>query len=482
MTIPFDFSRKAPPPPPPAAPPPPPPPSEERRIVSVAELGRVLQRTLEEVLAAPIWVQGEVSGVRMAPSGHVYFTLKDEREEAAIDTVMYRTNVTVRARRLLAEGARVRVRGKPTYWAPRGRLQFVVDRVEPDGKGALLEALEKLKEKLQAEGLFAVERKRPLPAEPRIIGVVTSATGAVIHDICKVAFRRGGANILLAPATVQGPTAESSIRYALHMLQQVRGVDVIIVGRGGGSSDDLRAFNDESVARAVAACRVPIVSAVGHEVDVTLTDFVADARAATPSQAAEMVVPDARARRDLLVHARARLERAMRARLTEDHVLLGRIERKLGDPRLAIATQKRTLDEGVRRMQRALVRVLEANKGALARIEPRLAAQHPGRVIVRERTELERSEQRLVHSARKALAARAAVVAGLAGRLDAMSPLKVLGRGYAIATLPNGHALRSADEVSIGERITVRLERGRLEAEVIARREEKQEKDEEKAL
>jgi len=441
-------------------------------MLSVAELGRVLQSTIEEAHAAPIWVQGEVSGVRAAPSGHVYFALKDEREEAAIDTVMYRTNVTARARRLLAEGARVRVRGRPTFWAPRGRLQFIIDRAEPDGKGALLEALERLKEKLAAEGLFARERKRPLPAEPRIVGVVTSANGAVIHDICKVAFRRGGASILLSPATVQGPSAEASIVYALQLLQRVRGVDVIIVGRGGGSSDDLRAFNEESVARAVAACRVPVVSAVGHEVDVTLTDFVADARAATPSQAAEMVVPDARTRRELLEHTGSRLKRAMRSRMNEEQARLGRLERKLGDPRLAIATQKRTLDEGVARMQRALARLVEARKVALARIEPRLSALHPGRVIVRERTELERYEQRLLHSARKALSLRAGALSGLAGRLDAMSPLKVLGRGYAIATLANGHALRSVDEVAVGERITVRLERGRLDAEVTARREE----------
>ncbi|HWL88122.1 MAG TPA: exodeoxyribonuclease VII large subunit, partial [Polyangiaceae bacterium] len=310
------------------------------------------------------------------------------------------------------------------------------------------------------------------PREPRIVGVVTSATGAVIHDICKVAFRRGGANILLSPATVQGPSAEASIRYALQLLQRVRGVDVIILGRGGGSSDDLRAFNEESVVRAVAACRVPVVSAVGHEVDVTLTDFVADARAATPSQAAEMVVPDERARRELLEHTDARLVRAMRARLTEDQIRLGRIERKLGDPRLAIATQKRTLDETTLRMHRALGRAFEARKSVLARIEPRLLARHPGRGIARERAELERYEQRLLHAARKWLGACAGELSGLAGRLDAMSPLKVLGRGYAIATRADGHALRSAAEVALGERITIRLEQGRLEADVTGRHEE----------
>jgi exodeoxyribonuclease VII large subunit len=464
VTLPFDFGPKQ----PPAPPPPPKPPPEERKFLSVAELGRVLEMAMELATPAPLWVEGEVTSVRMAPSGHVYFAMKDEREEATIDVVMYRTNVTVRARRLLVDGARARVRGKPTFWAPRGRLQFVVDRAEPAGRGAALEALEKLKEALQAEGLFAQERKRKLPVEPRVVGVVTSANGAVIHDICKVAFRRGGARILLSPAIVQGPKAPSSIRYALQQLQRVRGVDVIIVGRGGGSSEDLSAFNDEQVVRAVAACTIPVVSAVGHEVDVTLTDFVADARAATPSQAAEMVVPDSQAQRAALQHVVSRLSRAMRSRVSEERVTLGRLERKLGDPRLAIATSKRTLDEQSTRLKLAMRRAIEARAVHLRRIEPRLSAQHPGSVILRERSELERLGERLARATRKYVGTRHAYMGELAGRLDAMSPLKVLGRGYAIATDERGHVLRAAEEVEVGDRITVRLGRGRFDAQVIS--------------
>jgi exodeoxyribonuclease VII large subunit len=222
-------------PPPLPEPPPPSPKPEGPRVLTVGQLGRVVGRSLERTFAAELWVEGEVSGARPAASGHVYFAMKDEQEDATIDVVLYRSSVTARGRSLVKDGARIRVRGKPTYWSPRGKLQFVGDRVEPTGKGALLEALEKLKEKLQAEGLFAAEKKRALPHDPRIIGVVTSASGAVIHDICKVAFRRGGARILLAPAQVQGPGAADSIRRALRMLQRVVDVDIIVIGRGGGS-------------------------------------------------------------------------------------------------------------------------------------------------------------------------------------------------------------------------------------------------------
>jgi exodeoxyribonuclease VII large subunit len=203
-SLPFPAPPSSPPPTSAPAPPPAPPKNPEPKILTVAELGRLLARSLERSFPETVWVEGEVSGARPASSGHLYFSLKDEDDHAIVDIVIYRSNVTPRARGLLKDGARIRVRGKPTFWSPRGRLQFVGDRIDPTGKGALLEALEKLKEKLQAEGLFASDRKRALPHDPRVIGVVTSKSGAVIHDVCKVAFRRGGARILLAPAQVQG--------------------------------------------------------------------------------------------------------------------------------------------------------------------------------------------------------------------------------------------------------------------------------------
>ena len=477
-------------PPPLPEPPPPTPKPEGPRILTVAQLGRVVGRSLERTFAdKEVWVEGEVSGARPASSGHVYFALKDENEDASIDVVLYRSSVTPRGRALVKDGARIKIRGKPTYWSPRGKLQFVGDRVEPTGKGALLEALEKLKEKLQAEGLFAAEKKRPLPHDPRIVGVVTSASGAVIHDICKVAFRRGGAHIMLASAQVQGPTAVDAIRRALRMLQRVANVDVIVIGRGGGSAEDLAAFNDEFVVRDVAACRVPIVSAVGHEVDITLVDFAADARAATPSQAAEMIVPDQTARRRLLEERTRRLERAMRSKIAEDRAESERLLRAFGDPRLLIASAQQRIDDLTMRLGRLTLRRIANEKDATLSFTAHLRAQHPHARIARDRAKVgelanrlaaagrERTlrgnatlttslTDRLARAAPRLVRERTDSVAGLAGRLDAMSPLKVLARGYAIVTRDDGRAVREASEVTPGERLHVRVGAGKFDATV----------------
>jgi exodeoxyribonuclease VII large subunit len=451
----FDFTPRKPPPPP------------EPRALSVAELDRAIQGSLTDAFANGVWVEGEVADVRAAPSGHLYFSLKDEKEEASIDVVLYRSNVTPRTRTLCVQGARARLRGKPTFWAPRGRLQLVADRMQAAGRGALLEALEQLKAKLAAEGLFAPERKRALPREPRVVGVVTSPTGAVIHDVCRVAFRRGGARILLSPAQVQGANAAESICRALAMLQRVRDVDVIVVGRGGGSADDLAAFNEEVVVRAVASCRVPVVSAVGHDVDVTLVDFAADARAATPSQAAEMVVPDRASHAELLRRTRMHLTRAMRHRLSEDRVSFVHAARRLGDPRLAIAAHQQSLDEREARLTAWARAAVARRRDALTQAQRRLAYLHPKAVVARERAELSRLGDRLVHVWSAILERRSTHLQRATGRLDALSPLKVLARGYAIATREDGRAVRSASDVRPGDAIDVRVRDARIEASVI---------------
>jgi exodeoxyribonuclease VII large subunit len=466
-TLPLDFAAK-----PPAAAPDSSgtrkPESEGPRTLSVGELDRAIKRSLDVSFEAMVWVGGEVTGARPATSGHLYFCLKDEREDASVDAVIYKTNVTQRMRAMLVDGARVRMRGRPTFWAPRGKLQFIADRVELAGRGALLEALEKLKAKLAAEGLFAPERKRALPREPRVVGVVTSASGAAMHDICRVAFRRGGARLLLAPALVQGAGAAESIVRALSVLQRVRGVDVIVLGRGGGSSEDLVAFNDEAVVRAVARSRVPVVSAVGHEIDVTLTDFAADARAATPSQAAELVVPDAGARRAMLAQTQVRLRRAMRARLDGARSRLGVAQRRLGDPRLAIASFQQSLDERLARLTAEGRRLLVTRRDAVGDARHRLALLHPSARIAREQAAIHRLDDRLRTTLRRALAERDRTLGGLGEKLDAMSPLKVLGRGYAIATRADGRAVREARDVEPGERIAVRVLSARLAVDVVS--------------
>jgi exodeoxyribonuclease VII large subunit len=433
----------------------------------VAELDRAIKGSLDESFAASVWVEGEVADARAAPSGHLYFCLKDEKEDASIDVVVYRSSATARTRALCVDGSRARLRGKPTFWAPRGRLQLVADRVQAAGRGALLEALERLKARLTAEGLFAQERKRPLPREPRVVGVVTSPTGAVIHDVCRVAFRRGGARILLAAAQVQGAGAAESICRALVQLQRVAEVDVIVVGRGGGSADDLGAFNEEAVVRAVASCRVAVVSAVGHDVDVTLVDFVADARAATPSQAAELIVPDRAAQAQLLQRTRLHLARAMRGRLAEDRVAHADVARRLGDPRLAIAAHQQSLDEREARLAEWARAAVARRRDALTTAQRRLAYLHPRAVVTRERAEVARLAARLGHVWHKTFERRAGDVQRATGRLDALSPLKVLARGYAIATRADGRAVRSAADVGPGDPIHVRVHDARIDATVV---------------
>ena len=292
--------------------------------------------------------------------------------------------------------------------------------------------------------------------------MVTSPTGAVIHDVCKVAFQRGGARILLAPARVQGDGAAESILYALRALQRIKGVDVIIVGRGGGSADDLLAFNDEALVRAVAASTIPVVSAVGHEVDVTLTDFVADARAATPSQAAEMVVPDSRARANHLRQLKRRLVHSMRARLAEDRVGLSHLERKLADPRLAIASQQQRLDDRTERLAAWSRQALRVRREHTARLEQRLRSSRSSSPASAGPS----SAPTTPCAPPSAPRWHGAKGRARGARLDALSPLKVLGRGYAIATRGDGRAVRSAHDVKPGDRIVVRVETARLEAEV----------------
>jgi exodeoxyribonuclease VII large subunit len=433
-------------------------------VYSVAELDRRLKRAVEGA-SAEVWVEGEVSNAKPAPSGHVYFCLKDEIEDAILECVMYRS-ASVTARRLIVDGARVMLRGRATIWAPRGRLQFIGDVARLSGRGALLEALEALKAKLQDEGLFAAERKRPLPTDPAVIGVVTSASGAAIHDIAKVAFRRGGVRILLSSTLVQGQAAALRVVLAIDLLERVKEVEVIILGRGGGSSEDLMVFNDEQVVRRVAACRVPIVSAVGHEVDITLTDLVADARAATPSQAAEMVVPDGRMRRGALAQLDARLARAMRNRLREDSAAYGMVVRDLLAQKRAFAERRQIVDDRVARLRQAMNRRLSVFRVSVERLHRRLSARHPRAVVAQARSAFGPLEVRLESAMQARIEASRGDLQSEGARLDALSPLAVLSRGYAIAVTTGGRAIRSSSEVKRGDTISVRVHRGTFRADV----------------
>jgi exodeoxyribonuclease VII large subunit len=440
--------------------------AREILVYTVAELDRRLKRAVERA-SDQVWVEGEITGAKPAPSGHVYFSLKDEQEDAVVDCVMYRSSA-YRARRLIVDGARIQLRGQATVWAPRGKLQFVGDMARPAGRGALLEALENLKNKLHAEGLFAIEKKRPVPTHAAVIGVVTSASGAAIHDIAKVAFRRGSARIVLAPTIVQGQNAAMRVAAAIQRLERMPEIEVIIVGRGGGSAEDLMVFNEEVVVRRVATCRVPVVSAVGHEVDVTLTDLAADARAATPSQAAEMVVADARAQNHALAQLQARLMRSMRAHLGENRATLRHLSASFAHFRLTLAEREQKMDDLSQRLGQAMMRAQSRRRTDIERLHRRLAARHPRAVIAASRASLGPLEVRLAGAARIRIDALRARLSDRRARLGAMSPLAVLARGYAIATTEDGRAVRSASEVEPGQQVSIRVHRGGFSAKVDA--------------
>lgn len=432
--------------------------------ISVAELDRRLKRSLENT-AVGAWVEGEIASFKEVASGHLYFTLKDGLEEASIDCVMYRTAV-LKLQCTLSNGVRIQVRGKPTLWAPRGKLQFAIDMAQAAGQGALLEALEQLKRKLAAEGIFSPSRKRPLPTDPRIIGVVTSANGAAIHDIARVAFRRGGARILLAPALVQGVHAARQIIAAIDRLERVRGVDVLIVGRGGGATEDLAAFQDERVVRRVASCSIPVVSAVGHEIDITLTDLAADIRAATPSQAAELVVPEGHHRERQLQELAKRLARSMDRRLLEGRMLTDRSQNLLLKVKEDVGKRQRVLEDLTVRLQGAMERAISSHKEDFLRSHARLSSLHPKAVVERVRGDLQGLQGQLRGEMRRTVEQRGARLALLAGRLQEMSPLTILSRGYSIALGSNGNAIKRVEDAPLGSSIQVRLHDGTLTARV----------------
>jgi exodeoxyribonuclease VII large subunit len=343
---------------------------------------------------------------------------------------------------------------------------MTVADLEPTGAGALAIAFEQLKQKLAAEGLFETARKRPLPFFPRRVGVVSSATGAVIRDIVRVAHRRCPVRILLAPTPVQGEGASLAIAAALRRLAAVPDVDVIIVARGGGSLEDLWAFNEEPVARAIFACRVPVISAVGHETDFTIADFVADLRAPTPSAAAERAVPvlaDLRAELALICR---RAGRATAEQVRARRHALERARGRIADPRRLLDARRQTLDDAAERARRQLARQLATAHAGLRALETRLLRAHPQRRVLERRNALAALRHRLEAIPRGELARRRHAVDAARGKLEALSPLNVLERGFALVLLPDGRLLTDAADARPGDAIRVRLRRGALDAEV----------------
>jgi exodeoxyribonuclease VII large subunit len=440
-------------------------PSLVRRIWPVAELiGHV--RDLVEAEFGDLWVEGEISNIRYAPSGHLYFTLKDA--EAQLPVVIFRRQAML-LRFRAEDGLHVLARGRVSVYEQRGQLQLVAETMEPVGAGSLQLAFEQLKQRLKNEGLFDAERKRPLPAFPRTVGIVTSPTGAVIRDFLNIVARRhSGLNVLLFPVTVQGEQAPAEIENALAELNAGNLVDLIVLARGGGSLEDLAAFNSERVARAIAASRLPVVSAVGHETDFTIADFTADLRAPTPSAAAELITEAQHGIAEHLANLGRRLERAVHFQLLQARESLMRLVAARAESRLVSLLHRlaQRIDDLTFRQESAMNRLLQKRQLALGKLaaavlryDPRQDLAQAGERLLACRLRLESTMDRTIHTFRSRLEA-------LEGRLSSLSPLAVLDRGYALVLSDDGSVIRSVAQLSAGDKLTTRLADGSFTSRV----------------
>ena len=430
------------------------------RVYSVAALLSEVNALLDQGFSG-VRVEGEATNVNPSGRGHIYFTLKDE--SASVDCVMWASKAQ-RLKFQLEDGLAVLVRGSLTIYAQRGRFQMVVDDVQPQGMGALQLAFEQLKKRLELEGLFAAERKRPLPALPNRVGIVTSASGAALQDMLKVLRRFPFLEVVVAPATVQGAGAAAEIAAAIERLTRSGSVNVVIVGRGGGSLEDLWAFNEEPVARAIAASPVPVISGVGHEVDFTIADFVADIRAATPTQAAEIVVARLEEQERRLSDARQALHRDINRhlRLARAHLRglagssgLARLPQRVRLYRERLRCANR-LSPALRRVaESAAARLENANRG-LKRLPAKIAAGGHRRLLASRRQQL----RQLIDAQTRRLRAR---IEASRRALNHLGPERVLERGYSITTLEGSTTpIKDATVVHGGQTLTTRLARGRV--------------------
>lgn len=463
-------------------------PAEKPSVLSVGELTRQLKSTLETRFAKVI-VRGEVTGYRGAnPRGHLYFSLKDA--EATLDARIW-ASAAAKLKFKLKDGLSVVAEGSIDLYEPQGRYSLIVSRIEPEGMGALALAFEQLKQRLTDEGLMGPKRvrpPRPIPFLPRRIGVVTSVSGAALKDFLRVLHQRHPRlPVLVCDARVQGEGAVRDVVRALSWLEQTD-VDVIVVTRGGGSIEDLWTFNEEAVARAIAACPKPVVSAIGHEIDTTIADLVADYRAPTPSAAAEKLAPVLLDLEAALVGQATRLRRAMSHRVLESRQGLVRLSQRLSDPRRGLSQRRLHLSEQSVTMGNAVTRLLKEKQAVLDRLSERLNKARPQAQLVARRAELEELSKRLVAAAtrglsarrqafeqgryrsrmvdavRRAHAQRRADFHGLVGQLNAMSPLAVLARGYALAFREqDGGLVRAGLDVAPGDSIVVRVGGGGAE-------------------
>ncbi len=443
-------------------------PRPARRIWPVSKLVAQVRELVEQQYG-DVWVEGEISNYRPAPSGHVYFTLKDA--DAQLPTVVFRRQAML-LRFRPEDGLHVLVRGRVSVYELRGQMQLVAETMEPVGAGSLQLAFEQLKEKLKAEGLFEPARKRPLPAFPRTVGIVTSPTGAVIRDFLNIVARRhSGLSVLLFPVSVKGDSAPAEIESALATLNDSGLVDVIVLARGGGSLEDLAAFNSERVARAIAASRLPVVSAIGHETDFTIADFAADLRAPTPSAAAELITEAQHKIAEHLATQSHRLERAARFQLLQARQRLTRSAvADRAESRISTLLHRwaQRLDELSFRMESALGSQLRQQQRRVADFTAAVLRHDPRQGLAQARERLAVCRARLDRSLERLLHASASTLSSLDARLHSLSPLAVLDRGYALVFTAEGAVIRSIAQLASGDQLTTRLSDGAFTSRVQA--------------
>ncbi len=434
-------------------------PRTARRIWPVRELVAQVRELVEQEYG-DVWVEGEISNYRPAPSGHVYFTLKDA--DAQLPIVLFRRQAML-LRFRPEDGLHVLVRGRVSVYEQRGQMQLVAETMEPVGAGSSQLAFEQLKERLKTEGLFDADRKRPLPTFPRTVGIVTSPTGAVIRDFLNIVSRRhSGLNVLLCPVTVQGESAPAEIEAALVELNAANLVDLIVLARGGGSLEDLAAFNSERVARAIASSRLAVVSAIGHETDFTIADFVADLRAPTPSAAAELITEAQHKIADHLAAQSRRLERAARFQLLQSRQRLTRLPVSRAESRVSTLLYRlgQRLDDVTLRLDSALTTELRLRQNRIAELAAAILHRDPRQNLAHAREHLADFRARLDRCLERLLQSSSASLTALDARLHSLSPLAVLSRGYALVLSDAGSLIRSATQVAPGDRLTTRLADG----------------------
>ncbi len=440
---------------------------QEPKIYSIKDLTRYIKQRLElDPELQNVWVRGEISNFKHHARGHMYFTLKDE--ECLLRAVMF-AGYNRYLKFIPKNGMNVLVRGTVSVYERDGQYQFYAKEMQPDGIGSLHLAFEQLKERLQKEGLFSAERKRPLPVFPKVIGVVTSPTGAAVRDIVTTIRRRYPlADILIFPVQVQGEQAAPTISAAIQHMSERERIDVLIVGRGGGSIEELWAFNEEIVARSIFHSKVPVISAVGHETDFTIADFVADVRAATPTAAAELAVPHVQELKQQHSYLQARLYNNLKRQIQAKKETLKKLQKSYAfrHPHNRLQQAEQQLDRAHDRLMRRGVRITDRKREQWQQWNQRLRLYNPQQRLTRVRTKLNDTRQRLIKEALQQQRERRTSLSHLVGKLDALSPLKVMQRGYSLVYNEDKSLVKSVRMLNPGDSVSIVMNDGELDCQV----------------